>query len=547
MIGVLCQDGERDSVREFFELFKTPWELFAEGRNYQVIVSTMFEIPALDAGVIILYSSGLTEFDTREGTVVETTVGRQIMIERDGALPIYGSLARLRGAGRPLLRSRSGPEVFCLEFFARQGNIVRVGYDLFAEVEFLLSEGQPAENALIPTLELHISLLRNWIVSAGIPLVEIPPVPLGHKFIVCLSHDVDFGGIRWHKFDHTMWGFVYRALVGSLMDLMRGNGSLARVLRNWTAVLSLPLVYIGIIGDFWDQFERYVVVEKDLRSTFFLIPFKDRVGDNVHDRFRNRRATCYDILDVQKQVRTLTDRGFEVGLHGIDAWHSAEKGVQEKQRISQVTGQNEIGVRIHWLCFDHNSSFFLERAGFDYDSTCGFNDAIGYKAGTLQVFRPRGAARLLELPLHIQDTALFYRGRMALRQAQAWASCLTVLDTAERFGGVVTVLWHDRSLAPERLWGEFYVRLVQDLRSRGAWFGTASQVVRWFRHRRSITFHDCRFDANMLRLELKRDGCSTEKRIILRVHHLSRTASPTMQVHFDVPWNGEPSVEIPLS
>jgi len=133
---------------------------------------------------------------------------------------------------------------------------LRAGYDLFGEVAFLLTEGQPVENALIPTLELHISLLRDWIVSAGIPLVEIPPVPWGYRFIACLTHDVDFVGIRRHKLDHTFWGFVSRALFGSLVACIKGRSSLVRLTRNWLAVASLPLVYLGLLNDFWDQFAQ---------------------------------------------------------------------------------------------------------------------------------------------------------------------------------------------------------------------------------------------------------------------------------------------------
>ena len=54
--------------------------------------------------------------------------------------------------------------------------VVRIGFDLFQEVRHLLTLGQPAEFASIPTLELHISLLRELIVSQGLPLVEILPV-----------------------------------------------------------------------------------------------------------------------------------------------------------------------------------------------------------------------------------------------------------------------------------------------------------------------------------------------------------------------------------
>lgn len=550
MIGVLCRQEEQEFVKEFFELFKTPWEFFSEGSDYRTVISTVSGDLKGEASLAVIYSSDGTQFDIQEGITVDSTAPDQLAIDTDGVLPIYGKLASLRGAGRPLLRSRSGAHVFGLGFSESHGVTLRVGYDLFREVALLLSDGQPIENAPIPTLELHISLLREWIVNAGIPLVEIPPVPWGHEFIACLTHDVDFGGIRRHNLDHTMWGFVYRAVVGSSLALIAGKGSLVRLIKNWTAVLSLPLVYLGLVKDFWDDFDRYTEIEGGLRSTFFLVPFKNTAGDKVQGEFPARRAARYDIDDVREQANNLVMHGCEIGLHGIDAWHNVDSGIKEKNRIMEVTGKKEVGVRIHWLCFDRHSPAILDQAGFDYDSTVGYNETVGYRAGTTQVFRPLGATRLLELPLHIQDTALFYPRRLASTNAQAQELCAGVLNAAERFGGVVTVLWHERSLAPERLWGEFYIQLLQDLRERRAWFGTAEQVVQWFRQRRAITFDDCHLDAHMLRLQLKCDGTNLEAPFIIRVHRLGDPISPgacQQHVHFDVLWDGKPSIEIPLS
>jgi len=549
MIGVLCSDSEREIVREFFQLFKTPWEFYKEGGKYQVVISSLSDTPAVDANLLIIYYSLPSPFDARNRLVVESPVSDRFLCHDGIRIPIYGRLASLRGIGTPLVYDKATGETCVIKFAEGGGQRLRVGYDLFQEIAFLLIEGQSVENALIPTLELHISLLREWIVGSGIPLVEIPPLPWGHQFIASLTHDVDFAGIRRHIFDHTMWGFIYRALVGSLLGFFKGTGSFDRLVKNWMAVLSLPLVYLGVLDDFWDHFDRYAELDRAFCSTFFLIPFKHRVGDKVQGKFMARRATHYDIDDVRKEVQSLTDRGFEIGLHGIDAWHSADKGQQELNRIVEATGQKNMGVRIHWLCFDRGSPVILEQAGFDYDATLGYNEMIGYRAGTTQAFKPFGATQLLELPLHIQDTALFYPQRLGLTDAQAWELCETLLDAAIRFGGVLTVSWHERSLVPERLWGDFYRRLLQELDTRGAWFGTAGQVVQWFRARRSVVFEECGFTANAVRLRLKYEGSGFEPRIFLRVHRPRKAESSESYSgpsYIDFPYAGKSSVEIPL-
>src|SRR5205085_934857 len=105
-----------------------------------------------------------------------------------------------------------------------------------------------------------------------------------------------------------------------------------------------------------------------------------------------------------------------------------------------------------------------------------------------QVFKPLEVDRMLELPMHIMDTALFYPAHLNLSPKQARSTVQPLLEDTRRFGGALTINWHDRSIAPERLWGDFYLGLVDELKSRGAWFATAGQAVSWFRKRRSASF-----------------------------------------------------------
>ena len=63
------------------------------------------------------------------------------------------------------------------------------------------------------------------------------------------------------------------------------------------------------------------------------------------------------------------------------------------------------------------------------------NDAVGYKAGTSQAFRPLNCSTLLELPLSIMDTAMFYADRMEMTRTAALQVCRRVIGEARRFGG----------------------------------------------------------------------------------------------------------------
>jgi len=58
----------------------------------------------------------------------------------------------------------------------------------------------------------------------------------------------------------------------------------------------------------------------------------------------------------------------------------------------------------------------------------------------------------------------------------------------------LTINWHDRSIAPERLWGDFYLDLLDELKRRNPWFPTAAQAVAWFQRRRAARFDIVRQD-----------------------------------------------------
>jgi hypothetical protein len=286
-----------------------------------------------------------------------------------------------------------------------------------------------------------------------------------------------------------MFGFLYRAILGSLGKFFRGQMPVRDLLVNWATALKLPFVYLGLAKDFWREFDdRYLELEKSVRSTFFVIPFRDRPGRNSHGPAPRMRAARYEAQDIAGTIRKLMRAGCEVGLHGIDAWLDSTGGREELEEIRHLTGVSEIGVRMHWLYYDQQSPAALEKAGASYDSTVGYNETVGYRAGTTQVFKPINASHLLELPLQVMDTALFYPSHLGLSPQQAKVLLCQMVDNAVCFGGVLTINWHDRSTAPERLWGGCYRDLILELKSRDAWFSTAGQATSWFRKRRLAAF-----------------------------------------------------------
>ena len=498
MIGVCCADDELATAAELFELFKTPWSRYDDGAPHDVvIVSTPRPPSSFDARLVIVLSP------TASSEAASAATGRPVLIESEGiSLPVYCGVR-----DDPVVVERNGVD----------RTVVRCGYDLLSEVRYLLVHGQPPEHAHTPTLDLHVELLRRWIAAAGVSFAEIPPAPAGADFVACLTHDVDFLGMRRHRLDATLLGFLHRATIGSLIDWLAGRRSVRQLLRNWLAALAMPLVHARLLADPWIPFDRYAAVEGDLPSTFFLVPFADEAGRGVDGPADRRRAVPYGVDETAPYLGSLRARGCEVGVHGLDAWCDVTQGRAERAAVAAVTGEDALGVRMHWLFLDEGSPARLDEAGYDYDTSLGYNDAAGFRAGTAQVYRPLGCEHLLELPLVIQDTALLYPRRMHLRERAALALCEALMDRTRELGGVLTLSWHERSLAPERQWDRVYAELLAMLRDRGAAVMTARSAVTWFRLRRSVDLEGVDL-SNALSLVASADVADGESMLPLRIH-----------------------------
>lgn len=520
MIGVICNPREEPVVREFFQLFKTPWAVFDPSGSYEAVLVSGGAPPPdeLDAGLVIFFG-GEGETQTRGDGGGSARQSHATLTARGTELPIFCGATAVANRG-DVLGHRAADLTPLVRVCDEGGQrLIWCGYDLFAEVEFLLGRGQPVEHARTPTLDLHIELLRRWMVDAGIEFLELYPTPPDCGLLASLTHDIDFMGVRRHTSDKTLLGFLYRATVGSLIDIVRGRGSVRRLVRNLGAVLSLPLVHIGRVDDFWLPFERYAKADSPWRSTFFIVPFKGRPGRAPNGGVATGRAVPYGAPEVAPELRELAAQGHEIAVHGIDAWWQSDSGKEELAVLRSAGGNDVVGVRMHWLYFDPSSAGKLESAGFEYDATVGYNETVGFRAGTAQVFAPLGTERILELPLVVQDTSLLYPSRMHCTEHQALEVAQAVVDTVHASGGVATISWHERSLSPERLWDRVYDGVLAHLCRRGASVRPARDVVAWFRARRSVDLEGAHLaPPSIAQIAATADG-DLDDSLRVRIHH----------------------------
>ena len=67
-----------------------------------------------------------------------------------------------------------------------------------------------------------------------------------------------------------------------------------------------------------------------------------------------------------------------------------------------------------------------------------------------------------------------------------------------------------------------YRDLVQDLKSRGAWFATAGQAISWFRKRRSVVFESDCVETGGVRAKVAPDHCEDLPALRLRIHKVRK-------------------------
>jgi hypothetical protein len=176
----------------------------------------------------------------------------------------------------------------------------------------------------------------------------------------------------------------------------------------------------------------------------------------------------YDIFQPQIRavVERLAERGCEIGLHpAYESFDSQPALDHEVTRLRRLVGTQPIGGRQHYLRWHPRSWRYWERAGLSYDSTLGFADAIGFRAGTAVPYHPwlldeDRESTLLEIPLVVMDrTPVTY---MRLDRDEIEERIAALIRRCSSTGGVFTLLWHNHNVVEEP-YASLYPRILDML------------------------------------------------------------------------------------
>jgi hypothetical protein len=276
-------------------------------------------------------------------------------------------------------------------------------------------------------------------------------------FTVALTHDVD-----------NPWRWTKLGLRGSAARLKRNvlDIRVAPAFREATALAAAPVHRVRGTDPNW-RFSQIVAEERRRGahgSTFFVLA-------GHHDPHDGPAPETYEQLRPEL-VETLRETGAEIGLHGsYTAADDPQRLAEEKASLEALAGPVH-GHRYHYLRGDPHRN--IARLPFRYDTTLGFPDAVGFRAGIARPFFPwdfdRDApADVLEIPLAAMDATLAEERYLGLSAKRAWPQLNALLDWGAANGGAFAILWHPDRFDPLSSggWDRLYSRLLDGVQARG--------------------------------------------------------------------------------
>lgn len=236
-----------------------------------------------------------------------------------------------------------------------------------------------------------------------------------------------------HDIDNVGFPFQLRTAIGHTIRRRRPAATIKDAVANFTGAETTEL---GLVRELAE-----ISKSRGLRSAFFWKGSPAGPHDSGYDPFHPK---------IQRVIADLKREGFEQGVHpGYDSFGDRSRLRTEVELLTRALGTAKLGGRQHYLRWTPQTWLDWEACGLVYDSTLGFADAIGFRAGTSVPYRPwqleqNRELNLIEVPLTVMDcTTVKY---MALSKPEALARIRECAKRVALANGVFTLLWHNSPL-----------------------------------------------------------------------------------------------------
>ncbi len=306
--------------------------------------------------------------------------------------------------------------------------------------------------------------------------------PHGKTYAVALTHDVD-DPERPSRLPGLAWRYL------------RGGGTRRRE-TYWQMAAEIRVRGMGDAVSVrptkrraWD-FGEFCRIERQLamRSAFYFATVGRREGHTFD--------VCYEVSRARyrKIISRLESDGWEVGLHAAYLTRAGEPAVKlQLERLDRLTNAPVVGVRHHYLQLDpdHPMGSLAEHAasGLCYDTSIGFNDCPGFRAGTALPYQPliptapaATSGSFLELPMSLADMHL-----EGLGEEEAVDIVIRHMEAVRGLGGLALLNWHVGRWHSDPTWRAAYQAVCRFLSADDSvWVALPRDIVAWW-----LTANEC--------------------------------------------------------
>lgn len=290
----------------------------------------------------------------------------------------------------------------------------RDGFDRFLSKFSLISEISKE-----PVFDNFSKMLLNIIQRIDNSIKE-----KSDKFRILLTHDVDNVNSR-NIF--VLLHFVKQILNGKEKSFKERVGDLLK----------------NTVSNRYMMIDKCIELEKKYngKSEFYFIQGK-----------KGRYGSRYSVNELKKVKNVFSQDGdFVAGIHtNFYSYENVDNIKNEKSTLENYFKINIKSCRNHYLRFKVPVSWsVLYDCGIEYDTTLGYSDTDGFRAGTSKCFLPYDVMKnekidILEIPMINMDVVEMEKNKSF---EEKWISIKEVIDKAKSNNSVSSILWHQCSLS----------------------------------------------------------------------------------------------------
>lgn len=353
--------------------------------------------------------------------------------------------------------------------------------------------------------EILLFILKKISKKKCIPIVQKWYHPKNHNMTLCITHDIDVvAGINiintlrslikdfqikkglvklFLGFIHKISSFMFKTHISNVRDTLK-------LIPLW--ISSRLLSYNPV----WN-FDIYSKIDEEFDTEYPTYFFQVGLMRGAFEGLNGSIEIDYTLDNplIKRTISLLKEKGAEIGLHGsLIAYNCLDNLKIEKKKLENLIGEI-IGIRQHrqiMLCPE--TWINQEKVGLQYDTSLGYVDDVGFRAGTGIPFYPwdiqtKRKISILELPIIIVDGTLFQERFLNYSEKQALEVCSEIINTTNKYSSVLTLLWHphhDRVV--QEYWMTTYREVLRYASKYRPWYTGAGELVKWWTLRNDVTF-----------------------------------------------------------